>query len=96
MKYIKENKTAASTRYYKFREAAKGMGGKAIPVDKAMLWMRKGKYDATGVTIKYDPEEAISDFARAIKLENVELAFETSEDGKYTNLVIRGIGDTPF
>ena len=96
MKYNKENKTAARTRYYKFGEAAKGMNGKAIPVDKAMLWMRKGKYDATGVTIKYDPEEAISDWARAVKLENVELAFETSEDGKYTTLVIRGIGDVPF
>ena len=96
MKYNKENKTAARTRYYKFGEAAKGMAGKAIPVDEAVLWMRKGKYDATGVTIKYDPEEAISDFTRAIKLENVELTFETTEDGKYTNLVIRGTGDAPF
>ena len=96
MKYNKEKKTAARTRYYKFGEAFEGMCGKAIPVDNAMLWLRKGKYDATGVTIKYDPKEAISDFARAIKLENVELAFETSEDGKYTNLVIRGTGDIPF
>ena len=96
MMYNKEKKTAARTRYYKFGEAAKGMDGKAIPVDEAMLWMCKGKYDTTGVTIKYDPEEGISDWTRAIKLENVELAFETSEDGKYTNLVIRGTGDAPF
>lgn len=34
MKYNKENKTAARTRYYKFREAAKGMDGKQYPSTK--------------------------------------------------------------
>lgn len=98
MKYSNNKKQTENKkiRYYKFAECAKELSGGTISVTDAMLWMRKGKYDTTGVTIKYDPEEGISDWARAIKLENVELAFETSEDGKYTNLVIRGTGDVPF
>lgn len=95
MKYSKNTKPVTKkTAYYKFSEAADRTD--CIPVEEAMLWLKKGKYDSIGVTIKYNPEEAISDFARAIKLEDVELAFETSEDGKYTNLVIRGTGDMPF
>lgn len=95
MKYSKNTKLATKkTAYYKFFEVADRTD--CIPVEEALLWLKKGKYDSIGVTIKYNPEEAISDFARAIKLENVELAFEKREDGKYTNLVIRGTGDLPF
>ena len=95
MKHRKNTKPdTEKTVYYKFSEVAAQTD--CIPVKEALLWLKKGKYDSIGVTIKYDPEEAVSDWARAIKLENVELAFETSEDGKYTNLVIRGTGDMPF
>lgn len=95
MKYSKNTKPATKkTAFYKFHEVADRTD--CIPVEEALLWLKKGKYDSTGVTIKYNHAEAISDFTRAIKLENVELAFEKREDGKYTNLVIRGTGDAPF
>lgn len=95
MKYSKNIKPATKkTAYYKFSEVADRTD--CIPVEEAMLWLKKGNYASTGVTVKYAPEEAISDWARVIKLENVELAFEKSDDGKYTNLVIRGTGDIPF
>lgn len=91
MKYSNKKQTEnKKIRYYKFSECAKELAGGSIPVTEAMLWMKKGRYQETGVTIKYDQEEAVSDWARAIRLENVDLAFETSEDGEYTNLVIRG------
>lgn len=91
MKYSNKKQTEnKKIRYHKFSECAKELSGGSIPVTDAMLWMRKGRYQETGITIKYDQEEAVSDWARGIRLENVDLAFEPSEDGKYTNLVILG------
>lgn len=72
-----------------------------VQLEDGEMWLKSGKYDAPSVSVKIDPEETISDWARKITLRNVELSVEENEKG-YPELIISGqsgtddTGNLPF
>lgn len=96
MAFKKNPKAAKSadkpkTNYIK----AKDMIDHSFDVEDGAMWLKSGKYEAPGVSIKADEENTLSDFMRKIRLRNVTVTVVENEKG-YPEIVIEGMGDVSF